>query len=201
MSTRLRLLALGGVIGPLTFIGCWAIAGAVTDGYSPIDDAISDLAAVDASTRVAMTVGFVVFGLGLIAFGFALRASLTGGAWLAAIATGCVHDRGRRDAARRMVGRRRARGSSRGWGTRRSSCSPRSPRLRSRHAAGPVGHAPPGSRRSPPPVPRREHASDTAHGAWQRLGLSIGDVWIATTAVALATMSGPFATHGSESAR
>ncbi len=88
MSARVRLLALGGVIGPLTFVGCWAIAGAVTHGYSAIDDAISDLAAVGATTRLAMTVGFVVFGVGLVAFGLALRRALAGGAWIAAIATG-----------------------------------------------------------------------------------------------------------------
>jgi hypothetical protein len=31
-----------------------------------------------------------------------------------------------------------------------------------------------------------------AHGLWQRLGLTVGDIWIAVTALALAGMSGPF---------
>ena len=83
-----RLLALGGVVGPLTFVATWAIAGTTMPGYSAVDNAISDLAAVDASTRVAMTIGFVVFGLGVIAFGFALREALEGPAWIAAVATG-----------------------------------------------------------------------------------------------------------------
>ena len=64
------------------------VAGLVTAGYSPVDDAISDLAAVGAPTRVAMTGGFVVFGLGLIAFGLALRYTLDGPAWIAAVVTG-----------------------------------------------------------------------------------------------------------------
>ena len=35
-----------------------------------------------------MTVSFVVFGIGVIAFGFALRAVLAGRAWIAAVVTG-----------------------------------------------------------------------------------------------------------------
>jgi hypothetical membrane protein len=85
---RVRLLALGGIIGPTTFVGTWAIAGATTPGYSPVDDAISRLAAVHAPTQIAMTIAFVVFGIGLIAFGLALRAAQPGPAWIAAIATG-----------------------------------------------------------------------------------------------------------------
>ena len=88
VKPRVRLLALGGVFGPLTFAATWAIAGATTTGYSPVDNAISDLAAVGAPTRVAMTVGLVVFGLGVSAFGFALREALDGRAWIAAITTG-----------------------------------------------------------------------------------------------------------------
>ena len=60
------------MIGPVVFVASWALAGATTVGYSSVDGAISDLAAVGASTHVAMTVAFVVFGIGLIAFGFAL---------------------------------------------------------------------------------------------------------------------------------
>lgn len=88
MKPHLRCLALGGVVGPVAFVGSWAIAGATTPGYSPVDRAISDLAAVGASTRVAMTLGFVVFGLGLVAFGLALRTGLGGRSWVAAVTTG-----------------------------------------------------------------------------------------------------------------
>ena len=72
----------------MVFVGAWILAGAATPQSSVVDGAISDLAAVGASTRVVMTVGFVVFGVGLIAFGLALRAALHGRAWVAAIAVG-----------------------------------------------------------------------------------------------------------------
>ena len=72
VTRRVRLLALGGVVGPVVFVVSWALAGATTSGYSNVDGAISDLAAVGASTQVAMTISFVVFGVGAIAFGFAL---------------------------------------------------------------------------------------------------------------------------------
>ena len=88
MNRRDRVLAAGGVVGPVAFVAAWTVCGAVTDGYSPVQDAISDLAAVGAPTRVAMTAGFVVFGIGVIAFGFALRAALHSRAWIAAIGTG-----------------------------------------------------------------------------------------------------------------
>ena len=85
---RVQRLAWGGVVGPAAFVGSWTIAGAATARYSPVNNAISDLAAVHASTQVAMTAGFVVYGLGLIAFGIALREVLEGRAWMAAVATG-----------------------------------------------------------------------------------------------------------------
>jgi hypothetical membrane protein len=191
VSARVRLLALGGIIGPLTFIGCWAIAGAVTHGYSAIDDTISDLAAVGATTRVSMTVGFVVFGVGLVAFGLALRRALGGGAWIAAITTGActiavaatplggwsgdsVHAAfaglGYASivllpalAAPEFAARGRTGWSRAAWLTALAAAACL---LASTFAPG--------------------------HGAWQRLGLSIGDVWIVSAAAALATASGPF---------
>jgi hypothetical protein len=190
VSVRVRLLALGGIVGPLTFVGCWAIAGAVVHGYSPLDDAISDLAAVGAPTRVAMTVGFVVFGIGLVAYGLALHPALAGGAWLAAIATGgctiavaatplggwsgdAVHGTfaGLGYAtivlvpalsARELAARGRTGWARTGW-------------LTAAAAAGCLVASTLGP----------------THGAWQRLGLTVGDGWIVATAVALATMSGP----------
>ena len=84
----IRVLALGGLIGPVAFVGAWSLAGATAARYSPVDDAISDLAAVDASTRVVMTVGFVLFGVGIVAFGVALREAFEGWAWIAAVVTG-----------------------------------------------------------------------------------------------------------------
>jgi len=85
----IRTAALGGVVGPAGFVGAWVVGAAVTGAsYSTIDDAISRLAAVGSDTRWLMTAGFVTFGLSLPTFGWALRASLPGRAWIAATATG-----------------------------------------------------------------------------------------------------------------
>ncbi len=83
-----RRLAVGGVIGPIGFIGAWVLAGSRRAVYSPVDDAISRLAAVHASTRLVMTAGFVLFGVGVPVFAVALRAALGGPAWVAASASG-----------------------------------------------------------------------------------------------------------------
>lgn len=58
-----RLRRAGLIIGPVTFISAWLAAGAVTRGYSPIRDHISDLDAVDAPTRPLMNAAFTTFAL------------------------------------------------------------------------------------------------------------------------------------------
>jgi hypothetical membrane protein len=88
-SSTVRAAALGGVIGPAVFIGAWAIGAAVTTSeYSSIDDAISRLAAVGTDTRVLMTAGFVGFGVALPVYAWALRRVVGGAAWMTATATG-----------------------------------------------------------------------------------------------------------------
>lgn len=73
----------------MAFIGAWAIGGIVTSRrYSPVEDTISQLAAIGAPTRPLMTAGMVMFGVGLPAYAFALRTVLPGRAWMAAAATG-----------------------------------------------------------------------------------------------------------------
>jgi hypothetical membrane protein len=84
-----RALASGGVVGPVVFVITWLAAGLATKGYSPVGDAISDLARLHAPTQVAMTFGFIGFGAGVIGFGFALRAAGAGAAWISAVATAC----------------------------------------------------------------------------------------------------------------
>jgi hypothetical protein len=76
------------VIGPAVFVAAWTVGGVVTEGYSPVDDAISRLAAVGAPSRPLMTAGFLGFGVGMAAFATGLRTSLAGPAWLAALAAG-----------------------------------------------------------------------------------------------------------------
>lgn len=62
---RGRLGTLGGIAGPAAFIAAWSALGAAKPGYSPIQEPISRLAAVGASTRPAMTAGFLAFGVGV----------------------------------------------------------------------------------------------------------------------------------------
>jgi hypothetical membrane protein len=81
-------LAWGGVVGPAVFVADWAVLGAVRSGYSPIDEAISRLAELGATTRPEMTGGFVVYGTGLITYGLARRQRSPGPAWALAVATG-----------------------------------------------------------------------------------------------------------------
>jgi len=80
--------ALGGVVGPVAFVAAWIGCGLATDGYSAVSNAISDLARLGASTRVAMTIGFVVFGFAVPLYAVALRRALAGPAWIAATMTG-----------------------------------------------------------------------------------------------------------------
>lgn len=89
MHSPVRIASLGGVIGPAVFIGAWVVGAAVTSAsYSSIDDAISRLAAVGSDTRWLMTAGFVTFGLSLPVYGWALRSTVPGGAWITATGTG-----------------------------------------------------------------------------------------------------------------
>ena len=62
-TTLERILGAGLIVGPAAFISAWAVSGAITPGYSPIRDHISDLAAVDAPTRVLMNLGFAAFAV------------------------------------------------------------------------------------------------------------------------------------------
>ena len=88
MAARRRLTAIGGVAGPAGFVAAWAVGGVIAKDYSPLDDAISRLAAVDAPTRALMNSGFVAFGIGVPLYGLALRDRLPGPAWASAVATG-----------------------------------------------------------------------------------------------------------------
>jgi len=88
VAIRERLLAAAGVIGPGAFITDWAILGARAKNYSPVSDAISELARMHAPTRPAMTAGFLVFSAALPTYAIALRQSLPGHAWKFAAANG-----------------------------------------------------------------------------------------------------------------
>ena len=89
-----RVASVCGLLAPASFVGAWAICGAVRDdGYDQMEQAISQLARVGSPTRVGMTAGFVGFGLLLPVFaqrlpdllraGTALRTSM----WVAGVST------------------------------------------------------------------------------------------------------------------
>lgn len=82
-----RWRAVGGVVGPAAFVGTWATLGLRKVGYSPIDDPISRLAAVDASTRWAMSAGLVAFGAGVSLYAAELAVAVPGKAAAAAATT------------------------------------------------------------------------------------------------------------------
>ena len=88
VDVGLRPLAAGGVLGPVAFVAAWSLLGPTVEGYSPVDDAISRLAAVGAPSRTMMTAGLVVFGVGLCLYAVALRRALAGPAWVAAALAG-----------------------------------------------------------------------------------------------------------------
>jgi hypothetical protein len=173
------------VIGPAGFVSAWAATGTATKGYSPIDDAISRLAAVGAATRPFMTTGFVCFGVSVSIYGSALRRHLPGPAWLGAVSTGIA--------------------------TLGVAAFPLdvSPTIDSVHAAlATIGYAtlaatPLLAARPLAEGGHREAAAlslatavvaglslaatalGPAHGLFQRVGLTAGDIWLATSALAM----------------
>ena len=182
-----RSLVVGGLLGPAAFVGAWTVGGALDSGYSPIEDAISRLAAVDAdgASRALMTAGFVAFGVGVPLYGLALRSRLAGPAWAAAVTTGLA---------------------TLGVAATPLEVSPTVSLLHGAFAT--TGYASlalvpllsaPGLRaQGRPGLARLATAAGVAsgiclaatvagpaHGLFQRLGLTIGDAWIAGTALAL----------------
>lgn len=77
---RVALVGVAGVLGVLAYVGAWAVGGVVWEGYDPTRQAISELFAIGApaATRVPLSVGLVLSGLGLVAFGWAMDVGLPG---------------------------------------------------------------------------------------------------------------------------
>ena len=61
------------MVGPVTFVAAWAALGATAEGYDPTRRAISRLAQLGAATRPAMTGALVVLGAGMVLYGLAVR--------------------------------------------------------------------------------------------------------------------------------
>lgn len=83
----LRWRSCAGIVGPAVFIAAWSTQGAIRAGYSPVHDPISRLAALGASTRPAMTAGFVAFAAGVGAYTSVLQGHHLRGAARAATLT------------------------------------------------------------------------------------------------------------------
>jgi hypothetical membrane protein len=79
-----RALAAGLVAGPATFVAAWVVSGARTPDYSYVHDAISRAAATGAPQRDLMTAGLVAYAVGVGAGSLALRRVLPGPAWAVA---------------------------------------------------------------------------------------------------------------------
>lgn len=73
-------VAVLGVAGVVVYIASWVISGLVWQAHDPMTQAISELFAFGAptATRVALSVGLVASGLGLVGFGWALHVGLPG---------------------------------------------------------------------------------------------------------------------------
>jgi hypothetical membrane protein len=69
----MRIAAACGIAGPVAFVTAWVVAGASADGYSPLRDAISQLAREGAPTVPLMTAGLVAFGLLMPVWALSLR--------------------------------------------------------------------------------------------------------------------------------
>ena len=68
-----------GFLGPACFVGGWITAGSLTPGYSPVRQAISQLARSGAPHRVLMTSAFIGFGLAMPIFAKPLEEAVGGG--------------------------------------------------------------------------------------------------------------------------
>lgn len=84
----MQRLAIAGIIGPVAFIACWVAGSIILKDYSPIQDPISRLAEPGVETRRLMTVGLVVFGIGMLVYAASLYRAFTGWSWTAAIIAG-----------------------------------------------------------------------------------------------------------------
>jgi hypothetical protein len=75
-----------GILGPVVYVGTWAVLGALREGYDPVRQAISELGEVGAATQPAMSGAFIAFGLAALPFALALRRTLPGNARPVAVA-------------------------------------------------------------------------------------------------------------------
>ena len=185
-----QLRALGGVGGPAAFIAAWLLLGATRPGYSPVNDPISRLAAVGASSRVPMTGGFLAFGLGVSLYGAELRAAMPGGSGVAAMTTAVASV----GIAASPLGSTFGDGPHAAFAGLAYLSLASAPILGGRYLA---GHGRRGAAAASVAIGIASGASLLAStlvsrqvGLFQRLGLSLGDAWIVATALWLFSRAG-----------
>ena len=76
-STRpdrmLRILAVCGIVGPLTYAIVLTVLGVLWSGYNPVHQYMSELGAVDAPHAFVMNfLGFQLLGISMVALGLGL---------------------------------------------------------------------------------------------------------------------------------
>jgi hypothetical membrane protein len=186
LRVRDRVLAACGIVGVGGFAMAWIGTGWTRDGYSPVSDAISRLAGVDAPGRNWMTAGFVVFGIGVPLYAHALRKAVPGPAWITATLTGlatlgvAATPLGAADAAHYVF-------AIIGYAT--LAATPLLTARSFRHIGAMRWAAWSTACGTASAIFLALSALDPAHGLTQRIGLSITDGWIVATAWSMARHS------------
>lgn len=73
IGVRARQAAVAGIVGPLVFALAAVVGATRVHGYSHIHRFVSELAAVGSDARALMTIGFLTFGVCIVAFAWSLR--------------------------------------------------------------------------------------------------------------------------------
>ncbi len=182
-------LAWGGVIGPAAFIGAWATLGMIRDGYNPISTAISRLAERGSSTAPAMTAGFVAFGTAVPVAAFAFKRHLPGFSWIPTLATGLATLGVAATPLATSATVDKLHGVFAGTGYITLAAIPLTmlPLLRLR----PEARAFALTTATLSGASLAATLAGSAHGFFQRAGLTVGDIWLVTASAGLATGRGP----------
>lgn len=72
-TPTVRLGAIAGVVGPIVFAALVIVGGFITDGYSHVSQKISELGGEGAQNALLQNINFIVLGLLVLAFTWALH--------------------------------------------------------------------------------------------------------------------------------
>lgn len=94
-STRsdrmLRILAICGIVGPITYAIVLAVLGVAWPGYDPVRQYMSELGAVDAPHAFLMNVlGFQLLGISMVALGFGLYRGVKRKGWATVVGVALI---------------------------------------------------------------------------------------------------------------